>query len=316
MADLRHEQVRANGLRFHVTACGEGPRLALCLHGFPESSYSWRHQLPLLARLGYRAWAPDLRGYGASDRPPRVADYAIEPLLADVAGLVDASGAERAVLIGHDWGALVAWYAAIRRVRDFERLVILNVPHPEAARAGFRRPVQWLRSLYAVLFQLPRLPEWLLGRGEGRRLVEGLRRLAVHPETFSDEDLEVHRTALMQPGARTAMLNYYRAFVRGGGVRRQRRLGTPVIEIPTLMIWGVRDVALGIETSYGTERWVRDLTLRYLPEAGHFVQQDAPETVNAMLEAWLRGRPVPVAPGAEDLPGPAGSASLRAAQAK
>jgi pimeloyl-ACP methyl ester carboxylesterase len=312
IATIRHERVTANGLGFHVAQCGEGPHLALCLHGFPESSYSWRHQLPLLARLGHRAWAPDLRGYGASEKPPRVADYAIEHLLDDVAGLVDASGAERVTLIGHDWGAIIAWYAAIRRVRDFDRLVILNVPHPGAGRAGFRRPAQWLRSLYALFFQIPRLPEWVLGRGDGRPLAESLRRMAVHPENFTDEAIEATRAAIMQPGARTAALNYYRALVRGGGMRRQHRLGLPVIETPTLMLWGVRDVALTIQTTYGTERWVRDLTLRYLPDASHFVQQDAPELVNEMLEAWLGGRPVPVAPGAERLPGPAGSASLAA----
>ena len=309
---IRSERVAANGLDFHVATCGDGPNLALCLHGFPESHHSWRHQLPLFARLGYRAWAPDLRGYGASDRPQGLADYAIEHLLDDVAGLVDASGAERVTLVGHDWGAIIAWFAAIRRVRDFERLVILNVPHPAAGRAGFRRPAQWLRSLYGLVFQIPRFPEWLLGRDGGHRLAETLRRTAVHPENFPDDAIETARRSIMQPGALTAMVNYYRALFRGGGMRRQMRLGIPVIEIPTLMLWGVQDLALTIQTTYGTERWVRDLTLRYLPEASHFVQQDEPERVNAMLEAWLTGRPVPVAPGAERLPGPAGSASLAA----
>jgi pimeloyl-ACP methyl ester carboxylesterase len=309
---IRAERVRAGGLSFHVATCGEGPHLALCLHGFPETHFSWRHQLPLLARLGHRAWAPDLRGYGASDRPTHLADYAIERLLDDVAALVDASGAERVTLIGHDWGALIAWFAAMRRVRDFERLVILNVPHPAAGLAAFRRPAQWWRSLYALFFQIPRLPEWLLRRDGGHRLAEALRRGAIHPENFPDDAIETTRRAIMQPGALTAMLNYYRAFFRGGGLRRQLRLGIPVIEIPTLMLWGVHDVALTIETTYGTERFVRDLTIRYLPEASHFVQQDEPERVNAMLEAWLTGRPVPVAPGAVRLPGPAGSASLTA----
>src|SRR5512135_3722025 len=120
-AEIRHEFVQANGLRFHVAACGEGERLALCLHGFPECWYSWRNQLPLLARLGYRAWAPDMRGYGESDRPPHREDYAIERLMADVAGLIDASGARSTLLLAHDWGGIVAWYFAMRQVRPLER---------------------------------------------------------------------------------------------------------------------------------------------------------------------------------------------------
>ncbi len=298
---IRHETVAANGLRFHVAACGEGERLALCLHGFPECWFSWRHQLPLLARLGYRAWAPDLRGYGDSSRPSRLADYAIEALLADVAGLVDASGASRVVLIGHDWGGLIAWFAAIRRVRRFERLVILNIPHPAAGRAGFRRPEQWLRSWYALFFQIPRLPEWLLARRGGRAIAEAFRRTAVHPERFPDEVTRVYRDAALQPGALTAMLNHYRALLRGGGLRRQQALGIPQLDTPTLFLWGVRDVALTLATTVGTGRWVSDLTLRYLPDASHWVQQDQPELVNEMLEAWLTGRPVPFAPGGDAL---------------
>src|SRR5262245_65936434 len=124
---IRHEKVVANGLRFHVLAAGEGDRLALCLHGFPELAFSWRHQLPLLAELGWRVWAPDLRGYGESERPPRVADYAIESLLEDVAGLVDASGARQLMLVAHDWGGILAWYFAMRRVRPLSRPGGMNV---------------------------------------------------------------------------------------------------------------------------------------------------------------------------------------------
>ena len=108
-------------------------------------------------------------------------DYAIEALIDDVAGLVDASGATRVVLLGHDWGGLIAWFAAIRRVRRFERLVVMNLPHPMAARAAFRRPEQWLRSWYALFFQIPRVPEWLLSRSGGRAIGEAFRRTAVHP---------------------------------------------------------------------------------------------------------------------------------------
>jgi pimeloyl-ACP methyl ester carboxylesterase len=296
-ADIRHDFVQANGLRFHVAACGEGDRLALCLHGFPECWYSWRNQLPLLARLGYRAWAPDLRGYGASDRPPRREDYAIEELMADVAGLIDASGARSTLLLAHDWGGVVAWYCAMRRVRPLERLVVMNLPHPAVMERALRTWRQLARSWYVFFFQLPRLPEVLLRAGNYRAIREAFRTMAVDKGRFPDAVLAVYRDNAARPGALTAMLNYYRAFIRGGGGRRQQRLGYPVTETPTLMIWGEHDTALGKETTYGTQPFVPNLTLRYLPNVSHWVQQEAPETVNAMLEAWLTDKPVPEAAG-------------------
>ncbi len=292
LADVVHERVEANGLRFHVAALGAGERLALCLHGFPECWYSWRHQLPLLADLGWRVWAPDLRGYGESERPSRVSDYAIEILLEDVAGLIDASGARQVMLVAHDWGGILAWYFAMRRVRPLSRLVVMNVPHPGAARPAFRRFAQLRRSWYALFFQLPWLPEALLGARGCRAVGEAMRRSSCHPERFPDADLQVFRQAAAR-GPLSGMLHYYRAFLRGGGGARQHRLGYPLIETPTLFLWGEQDVALTRATTFGTEAFVRDLTLRYLPGASHWVQQDEPETVNAMLGAWLRGEPVP-----------------------
>ncbi len=283
----------AGGLRFHVAACGEGERLALCLHGFPECWYSWRHQMPLLADLGYRVWAPDLRGYGESDKPVGLREYAIERLLGDVAALIDASGSRSTTLIAHDWGAIIAWYFAIRRVRPLERLAIMNVPHPFAALPAIRTWKQFIRSWYVLFFQLPWLPERLLGARSQRAIGEAFRRSCVNPEHFPDAVLEVFRQAAARPGALTAMLNYYRAFIRGGGARRQKRLGPRTIETPTLMLWGEQDVALTRETTYGTAAFVSDLTLRYLPQASHWVQQDAPETVNRMLRAWLSDGAVP-----------------------
>ena len=290
---IEHISVQANGLRFHVAQCGEGDRLALCLHGFPESWISWRNQMPLLARLGYRVWAPDLRGYGESERPAQMQSYAIEALLADVAGLIDASGARSTLLMAHDWGAIIAWYFAMRRLRPLEKLVILNLPHPGAAAKAFRGWKQLRRSWYAIFFQIPRLPEFLLTRGGGQPLARVFRTGTQHPENFPEEVIESYRRSWLNPGAAKAMVDYYRALVRGGGARRQRELGFPVIETPTLFVWGEQDVALTKETTLGTERWVKDLTLRYLPEASHFVQQDAPAEVNAMLEAWLTGKFVP-----------------------
>jgi len=289
--------VETANLRFQVATCepdpehaGAGDRLALCLHGFPECWYSWRHQMPLLARLGYRVWAPNLRGYGRSDRPRGHRSYAIEMLMDDVAGLIDASGARHTLLLAHDWGAIIAWFFAMREVRPLERLVIMNVPHPGAYRAAVAHSAQLLKSWYIFFFQIPWLPERLM---TPRRLARLMADTSAHPDRFGPEVQAVYARYAALPGARRAMVNYYRALVRGGSGRRQAALGFPVIETPTLMIWGEQDVALSVATTRGTEKWVRNLTLRRLPQASHWVQQDEPEAVNRLLELWLTDQPLP-----------------------
>lgn len=289
---IETRMVAANGLTFEVDVCGQGRRLALCLHGFPEHSFSWRHQLPMLAEAGYQAWAPNLRGYGRSTRPQSMGAYAIEDLLADVAGLIDAADAEETVLIAHDWGAVIAWYFAMRQQRPLTKLIICNVPHPGAMSDGFSWE-QLKRSWYIFFFQIPWLPERMLGREGAGGIGRMIRESACNPELFPDEVIDVYSRNAAQPGALTAMINYYRALVRGGGARRQKQLGFGVIPTPTLMIWGEDDVALTKETTYGTDAFVDDLTIRYLPRVSHWVQQDAPLEVNAMMRAFLEGRPVP-----------------------
>ena len=284
--------VEANSIRFEVHTCGEGDRLALCLHGFPEHAHSWRHQLPLFASLGYRAWAPNLRGYGATTRPAGVSQYAIEVLMEDVAGLVDAAGCQEVVLVAHDWGAVIAWMFATRKLRPLQRMIICNVPHPAAAMRA-RSWEQLKRSWYMLFFQIPGLPEALLGRNGAVRVGEMIRRSSCAPERFGDEDIAVFARNAAQPGALTAMINYYRALLGGGGFRRQNALGYPVIETPTLLIWGEDDVALTKATTFATGDYVEDLMIRYLPRVSHWVQQEQPEIVNAMLRAYLRGEPVP-----------------------
>ena len=300
MNPIDHQTIRANGIDLNVATAGAGPRLALCLHGFPESSYSWRHQMPLLAQLGFRVWAPDLRGYGASSRPQGVKAYALQHLEEDVAALIEASGAKDVVLVGHDWGAVIAWYYAMFGRLPISRLIIMNVPHPALAQKGLRTWRQLKKSWYVFFFQLPWIPEWGLARNNHEAIGRAFRDMAVDKTRFPDEVLRVYRDAAARPGALTAMLNYYRALVRG--FRGNSRRGTPRIDTPTLMIWGEVDAALGKELTHGTEQYVRNLTLRYLPNVSHWVQQEAPETVNAMMEAWLLGRAVPYAPGAAPLP--------------
>jgi len=285
---IRELQVEANGLRFHVLEAGAGDRLALCLHGFPELAFSWRNQIPVLADLGWRVWAPDLRGYGGTTRPAGRESYAIERLMDDVAGLIDAAAPRETLLIAHDWGGVIAWLFAMRRVRPLSRLVVMNLPHPACYEHALRRGGrQWLRSWYVLVFQLPWLPEAVLGARGAEGVGRAFLNMAVHKENFPDEVLEVYRRAAREPRALTAMVNYYRAAFSGGGARRQRSLGYPKIDVPTLIVWGEQDTALGVETLDGTSEYVSNLTVRRLPNASHWVQQDAPEEVNALLKEWL-----------------------------
>jgi pimeloyl-ACP methyl ester carboxylesterase len=291
---IRTEFVPANGQNFEVAMCGEGERLALCLHGFPEHALSWREQLPVLAQLGYRAWAPNQRGYGRSSRPQKVSDYDIEKLTADVAALIDASGAKRTVLIGHDWGAVVAWAFAARQLRPLDALIIMNVPHPACYFNRLFRSSQFWKSWYIFFFQLPWIPEWLLTRRKARAVSGMVLRTSSNRQNFPRDLLDIFQQSAQSPGAVTAMLNWYRAAFRRGLRRRGRVRGDfPLIHTRTLMIWGEEDAALDKSTTYGTGRYVTDLTLRYLPGVSHWVQQDATEAVNQMVSCFLSGKPVP-----------------------
>jgi pimeloyl-ACP methyl ester carboxylesterase len=214
--------------------------------------------------------------------------------MADVAGLIDAAHCRETVLLAHDWGAVIAWFFAIRRIRPLSKLVICNVPHPGPAGEAMSSFAQLRKSWYIFFFQIPAMPEWMLGRHEAQPVADAIRRSSADASQFPDEVLAVYQRNAAQPGALTAMVNYYRALVRGGGARRQKEAGYPAIDVPTLMIWGEEDVALTKETTYGTEQYVRDLTLRYLPRVSHWVQQEAPHIVNPMIKAFLLGEAVPV----------------------
>jgi pimeloyl-ACP methyl ester carboxylesterase len=280
-------RIQANGFDFAVDEAGEGDRLALCLHGFPESRFSWRFQLPLLAQMGYRAWAPDLRGYGETEPKPRdVASYRVERLMQDVAALIDASGAREVTLIGHDWGAGLAWTFAANRIRPLERLVIMNVPHPAVFAEHLRRsPRQMLRSWYMAFFQVPGLPERAMTANGARAIRRAFLGMAVDKSNFTRDVLDRYAADARRPGAMTGMVNWYRAAAQSPG----KLAGPwPTIETPALVIWGEADAALGVELLDGTEAHVRDLTIKRLPKVSHWVQQEAPEAVNAILREWLK----------------------------
>lgn len=282
----QHTFLPTNGIRLHAVTAGEGP-LLLMLHGFPECWYSWRHQIPALAAAGFQVVAPDLRGYNTSDKP--ATGYDIETLVEDVTGLLDHCGAEKGLIVGHDWGGAIAWAVALAHPERVEKLIVLNIPHPtllaRALRTNFR---QMLRSLYILFFQIPVVPEWLIRRNNYRLIQRTFRGTAAHPERFTDADIAVYRTAASQPGALTAMLSYYRALRRGKMLQWARGGPPAVVRMPTLMIWGEQDHALGKELTFGTAELVPDLRIRYLPDASHWVQQDQPEAVTQLMLEFLR----------------------------
>ena len=286
-------RVAANGINFEVATMGSGDCLALCLHGFPEHAYSWRYQMPLLKRLGYRVWAPNLRGYGGTDSPQEVSAYSPRTLVEDVASLIRAANAKETLVVAHDLGAVLAWLVAMEQPQVIDRLVILNTPHPACFAREVRGPRQFFKSWYTFFFQLPWLPEKILGRRQGRGASELIRKTSCNPARFPDEALEIYRVNAARPRGLRAMLNWYRGFFRSGGLKRFFGRDIPIIDVPTLFLWGDQDVALSFRTTRGTEKYVSNLTFRVFPGVSHWIQQEAPEAVNAMLEAWLTGKPVP-----------------------
>ncbi len=277
-------RIEANGLSFAYDEAGSGPDIALCLHGFPESRFSWRYQLPMLAEAGWHAVAPDLRGYGDTTRPLGRGNYRMDMLVQDVAALFDAFGARRRLLIAHDWGALIAWSFAIAKTRPLDGLIIMNVPHPAIFQRVLRSSFAQLRkSWYVFFFQLPYLPEAMLGAKGARAIGQAFRGMAVDKSAFPREVLAHYQENASKPGALTAMINYYRANFLTLAAKQM----TPPIGVPVLMIWGEEDTALGLELTEGYGPYVNDFTLARLPRVSHWVQQEAPAKVNAHLRNWL-----------------------------
>jgi epoxide hydrolase 4 len=281
------ETVLDGGLRLHYVEAGEGP-LVVLLHGFPEFWYSWHGQIQPLVDAGFHVVAPDMRGYNLSDKPQGWRSYDMQFLAGDVAGLIRHFGVQRADVVGHDWGAVVAYGVAALHPESVRRLAILNVPHPARMLAGFRTLKQLRKSWYMFFFQIPLLPEWLLRRDGYAPIKLAMRtdraKLGL-PTVFSDEMLERYVQAWSQDGALTGMLNYYRAALRQTPRAASARMRP--IDAPTLVIWGDRDTALGSELAKPEARWVKNVRVEHLPEATHWVQHDAPERVNELLIEFL-----------------------------
>jgi pimeloyl-ACP methyl ester carboxylesterase len=280
---LERLEFAIRGVAIHAVAAGpaDGP-LVVLLHGFPEFWYGWRHQILPIAEAGFRVVAPDQRGYNRSDKPEGVPAYHLDELAADVAGLIDACGHQAADVVGHDWGGVVAWWTALKHPGRVRRLVVLNAPHPIAMQKFARKNWRQLwRSRYIGFFQVPRLPERYLslaGFAPLRRALTG----SAPPGIFGSADLSAYRQTWSQPGALTAMLNWYRAMLKF------RTSGTDLrVRQKTLILWGERDDFLESGLAAASARFCDDARVLLIERGSHWIQHERPRRVNAEILAFL-----------------------------
>ncbi|WP_013320528.1 alpha/beta fold hydrolase [Gloeothece verrucosa] len=281
--DWQEDLIKTNGVNLHYVSAGQG-KLILFLHGFPEFWYSWRHQITEFS-TDHKVVALDLRGYNDSDKPSSPDAYKLSELVEDIKGVIQGLGYENCILVGHDWGGAIAWQFAYTHPEMVEKLIVLNLPHPAKFVEGIRTPQQLLKSWYIFFFQTPLLPEWLLQANDYQVIESSFKMMAINKNAFSQEDINAYKDAAAKRGALTAMINYYRSTLSGLFNRPLKDWG--ILEIPTLMIWGENDIALGKELTYGTEIYVKDLTLKYIPNCSHWVQQEQPQLVNQYIREFL-----------------------------
>lgn len=277
---MKQTQIKTNGINLNVIEAGpEAGPLVVLLHGFPEFWYGWRKQIEFLASKGFRVLAPDQRGYNLSDKPAYLGAYTLDELAKDIVGLIESTGREKAIVVGHDWGGAVAWWIANKHADKVDKLCILNVPHHAVMNKTLQtNPRQLLRSWYIFFFQLPWLPERAIRAGRfkiaTRALVQSSRR-----GTFSETELEKYREAWSQPAAMRSMINWYRAVVQ----KKPRPAKSPRIKPPTLLIWGKRDQFLGSSMAQPSVDLCENGRLEFIESATHWVQHEEPQRVNELM---------------------------------
>ena len=281
---VKHGFIKTNGVNLHYVSQGEG-KLMLMLHGFPEFWYSWRHQIAEFAQ-DYHVVAIDMRGYNDSDKPESLFAYRMSELIADVRGVISGLDYEDCILVAHDWGGAIAWNFAYEHPQMVEKLIVMNLPHPAKFISGLKTWSQLQKSWYIFAFQIPLLPELIFQANNYQAIASAFIDQAIDKSAFTPEDIAAYKEAAAKPGALNAMINYYRAnFNVPPDTSMIREYG--VLDTPTLMIWGEEDFALGKELTYGTEKYVKDLELRYIPNCSHWVQQEQTDLVNRYMRNFL-----------------------------
>ena len=282
--DLEHSIIKTNGIHLHVVQAGPKSGVPiLLLHGFPETWRCWIRQIPALTAADCRVIVPDQRGYNLSDKPKGIKSYCVNNLVDDIMGLIKALDYEKVNLVGHDWGALVAWMLAIKHPERLHHLGIINVPHPAVMWRFLRRDFEQMRrSLYALFFQVPWLPEAILRTGDWAVASNGLKRSS-KDNAFTAEDMEAYKEAWSQPGAITAMLNWYRA-----AARYQPEITDDIrVSTRTLILWGVQDFALSRRMARPSLDYCDDGNLIFFPNATHWVQREEADEVNRQLLSFI-----------------------------
>lgn len=281
---IRFDHAQVGGVQLHYAAAGEGDELVILLHGFPECWYSWRHQLPALGER-YTVVAPDLRGYNLSDKPGRVSDYNIDVLADDVIGLIHHFRRTKAAVIGHDWGAAIAWHIGFEHPQYLSKLGAFQVPPPSILKRNYSLR-QFAASWYMFFFQLPYLPEYLLAANDFALLRRALKETTAERGVIADAIIDVYRKAWAEDGALTPMLNYYRANVFG---RLLRPAATDKkINVPTLFVYGQQDTAIVPESVRGVGDVIDAPFEQFLvPTAAHWIQQEIPNEINDILLEFL-----------------------------
>jgi epoxide hydrolase 4 len=277
----QHEYLTSNGIKLHYVTQGEG-ELMLMLHGFPEFWYSWRYLIPEFAK-NYKVVALDLRGYNDSDKPQKKSAYVMDEFIKDIDGVIRGLGYDKCILVAHDWGGAIAWSFAYKYPDMLSKLIILNLPHPAKFTAGLRTIQQLKRSWYIFFFQLPFLPELFIKSQNYQFIETAIKGMAVDKSAFTQANIDAYKDAASKPGALTAMVNYYRNIFQPLSPNRKWGL----LQVPTLMIWGENDTALGKELTYGTEAYVQDLQIHYIPNCSHWIQQEQPALVNQYMRDFL-----------------------------
>ncbi len=277
----QHHFIKTNNVRLHYVAQGEGP-LVVLLHGFPEFWYSWRHQIPALAKH-FRVVVPDLRGYNDSDKPS--SGYDLQTLTQDVQGLITSLGYSHAHVVGHDWGGAIAWNFAQRFPEMLDRLAVLNAPHPQRFIQGMVGNLDQIRrSWYMLAFQVPAIPEILIQNNLKQFVSTVFQGLATRKAAFPLETARLYEAALEKPGAIAAALNYYRQMLDPRGFLAQ----VIPVQAPTLVLWGEEDAVLSRSLVGDMVRFVAaPVRVMMVPNCGHWVQQEAPQTVNRELLKFL-----------------------------
>eukprot|EP00075_Anas_platyrhynchos_P030026 XP_027319279.1 epoxide hydrolase 4 isoform X1 [Anas platyrhynchos] len=277
-----------SGLRFHYVAAGErGKPLMLLLHGFPEFWYSWRHQLREF-KSEYRVVALDLRGYGETDAPSHKENYKLDCLITDIKDILESLGYNKCVLIGHDWGGMIAWLVAICYPEMVTKLIVVNFPHPSVfTEYILRHPSQLIKSAYYFFFQMPWFPEFMFTVNDFKVLkslftsqATGIGRKGCR---LTAEDIEAYLYVFSQPGALTGPINHYRNIFSCLPLQHHE------VTMPTLLLWGEKDAFMEVDMAEITRIYVKNhFRLTILSEASHWLQQDQPDIVNKLIWTFLK----------------------------